>query len=101
MPAIISANRNRVKLKVPKNRNNSYHGGSVPGNPRESPGSTYLFLAALRLRAAFDRIRAICPLGKVRHISPIHSSFTPLIGLALKLMRLTMLGDFPRSTVFR
>jgi hypothetical protein len=34
-------------------------------------------------------------------ISPIHSSFTPLIGLALKLVRLTSVEDFPRSIVFK
>src|SRR6266403_5056632 len=58
--------------------------------------------AALRARpAALARKRSIWPLGKVTQISPIHSSFTPLIGLALKLVRLTRVDDFPRSTVFR
>src|SRR3984885_1442913 len=59
-------------------------------------------LAALRDRAAaLARSRSICPLGRVTQISPIHSSLTPLIGLALKLVRLTTLADFPRSIVFK
>ena len=59
-------------------------------------------LAALRLRAAaLARNRAICPRGKVTQISPIQSSFTPLIGLALKLERLTRPVPLPRSMVFR
>src|SRR3954466_3663032 len=58
--------------------------------------------AALRARAvALARSRSIWPLGRVTQISPIHSSFTPWIGLALKLARLTSEGDFPRSMVFR
>src|SRR5258706_11146062 len=58
--------------------------------------------AALRARPpALARKRSIWPLGKVTQISPIHSSFTPLIGLALKLVRLTRVADFPRSIVFR
>src|SRR3982074_3705768 len=59
-------------------------------------------LAALRARVeALARKRSIWPLGRVTQISPIHSSFTPLIGLALKLVRLTRVADFPRSMVFR
>ena len=59
-------------------------------------------LVALRARAAaLLRNRSIWPLGRVTQISPIHSSFTPVIGLALKLVRLTEVGDFPRSIVFR
>jgi len=59
-------------------------------------------LVALRARAAaLLRNRSIWPRGKVTQISPIHSSFTPVIGLALKLVRLTEVGDFPRSIVFR
>src|SRR5438105_12529089 len=59
-------------------------------------------LVALRARAAaLLRNRSIWPRGRVTQISPIHSSFTPLIGLALKLVRLTEVGDFPRSIVFR
>ena len=59
-------------------------------------------LVAFRARAAaLLRNRSIWPLGRVTQISPIHSSFTPLIGLALKLVRLTEVGDFPRSIVFR
>src|SRR5882757_1988536 len=62
----------------------------------------YFSLAALRVRAAaLFRSRSIWPLGKVTQISPIHSSFTPLIGLALKLVRLTSVEDFPRSIVFK
>ena len=58
--------------------------------------------AALRVRpAALARNRSIWPLGRVTQISPIHSSFTPVMGLALKLVRLTTVGDFPRSMVFR
>src|SRR4051812_1131167 len=57
---------------------------------------------ALRVRAAaLLRNRSIWPLGRVTQISPIHSSLTPMIGLALKLVRLTDVGDFPRSIVFR
>ena len=68
---------------------------------RVSLGGCY-FLTALRERvAALARKRSIWPLGRVTQISPIHSSFTPLIGLALKLVRLTRLADFPRSMVFR
>ena len=51
--------------------------------------------AALALR------RSIWPLGRVTQISPIHSSFTPTIGLALKLVRLTTWAVLPRSSVFR
>jgi hypothetical protein len=59
-------------------------------------------LVALRARAAaLLRNRSIWPRGSVTQISPIHSSFTPVIGLALKLVRLTEVGDFPRSIVFR
>src|SRR6266542_1843911 len=62
----------------------------------------YLALAALRARpAALARRRSIWPRGRVMQISPIHSSFTPLIALALKLVRLTTEGDFPRLIVFR
>src|SRR5450432_336693 len=58
--------------------------------------------APLRARAAaLARMRSIWPFGRVRQISPIHSSFTPLIGLALKLVRLTWAADLPRSMVFR
>src|SRR6202051_4751663 len=65
-------------------------------------GHDVLLLAALRLRAvALARNRSIWPLGRVTQISPIHSSLTPLIGLALKLVRLTRVADFPRSMVFR
>jgi len=39
--------------------------------------------------------RSIWPRGRVTQISPIHSSLTPLIGLALKLLRLTRVEDFP------
>src|SRR6202158_3553866 len=56
--------------------------------------------AALRARAAaLARKRSIWPLGRVTEISPIHCSFPPLIGLALKLVRLTRVEDFPRSMV--
>src|SRR5262249_36906851 len=65
--------------------------------PASRAGGLYL---ALR-RPVFVRIRSICARGSVRQISPIHSSFTPLIGLALKLLRLTRFGDFERSIVFR
>ena len=41
------------------------------------------------------RSRSSWPLGMDRQISPTHSSFTPTIGLALKLLRLTTEGDFP------
>src|SRR4029078_10874619 len=59
-------------------------------------------LEPFRVRAAdFARMRSIWPRGRVTQISPIHSSFTPLIGLALKLVRLTELGVLPRSIVFR
>src|SRR6476619_7023671 len=70
----------------------------------DSPPAPNSHFAAFPLRpraAALDRIRSIWPRGRVTQISPIHSSFTPLIGLALKLVRLTMVADFPRSTVFR
>ena len=73
-------------------------------NARESPDLAHFvpLLAALRLRVtALARSRSICPLGRVTQISPIHSSLTPTIGLALKLVRLTTLADFPRSMVFR
>ena len=57
---------------------------------------------ALRARAAaLARSRATCPRGNVTQISPIQSSFTPLIGLALKLERLTRPVPLPRSMVFR
>src|SRR6185312_3415167 len=59
-------------------------------------------LAALRARtAALLRRRSIWPRGRVTQISPIHSSLTPTIGLALKLVRLTTVDDLPRSIVFR
>src|SRR3954453_15170460 len=51
--------------------------------------------------AALARMRWIWPRGSVTKISPIHSGFTPLIALALKLTRLTTEGDFPFSMVFR
>ena len=51
--------------------------------------------------AALPRNRAIWPLGRVTQISPLHSSLTPLIGLALKLVRLTTAEELPRSMVFR
>src|ERR1700749_4016679 len=74
------------------------HFGESVGPPRHFS----VALAALRLRAtALARIRSIWPLGRVTQISPIHSSFTPMIGLALKLVRLTMEVDRPRSMVFR
>src|SRR6516225_6426766 len=58
--------------------------------------------AALRAReVALARSRSIWALGSVTQISPIHSSLTPLIGLALKLVRLTRFADLPRSIVFR
>ena len=68
-----------------------------------APGDHFwLPLAALRVRpAALPRKRAIWPLGRVTQISPIHSSLTPLIGLALKLVRLTTAEELPRSMVFR
>ena len=58
------------------------------------------FAAALRVRDALFFRRSIWPRGKVTQISPIHSSFTPLIGLALKLLRLTRVEDFPRSILY-
>src|SRR5271154_1008961 len=51
--------------------------------------------------AALARRRSIWPLGKVTQISPIHSSLTPVIGLALKLVRLTIWPVLPRSMVLR
>src|ERR1700733_10477839 len=51
--------------------------------------------------AARARKRSIWPLGSVTQISPIHSSLTPDIGLALKLVRLTTWPVLPRSIVFR
>src|ERR1700733_2965682 len=51
--------------------------------------------------AARARRRSIWPLGKVTQISPIHSSLTLVIGLALKLVRLTTWPVLPRSIVFR
>src|SRR5436190_3166486 len=63
---------------------------------RRRAGVTYFSVArppavfaALRVRVALFRRRSIWPRGRVRQISPIHSSLTPLIGLALKLVRLT------------
>src|SRR3979490_2017956 len=85
-------------------------GGALSNQaPQQSGGNRYFSgirppcaLTALRVRpAALVRKRSIWPLGKVTQISPIHSSFTPLIGLALKLVRLTRVDDFPRSIVFR
>src|SRR5262249_3444204 len=59
-------------------------------------------LAVWRERAAvLARMRSIWPRGRVTQISPIQSSLTPMIGLALKLFRLTSEGDLPRSIVFR
>jgi hypothetical protein len=67
-----------------------------------SPSPPPVPLVALRARAAaLLRNRSIWPLGRVTQISPIHSSLTPVIGLALKLVRLTEVADFPRSIVFR
>src|SRR5438132_8789048 len=104
----ISENRNIVQLKIPKIRKSTMGGPRLPSQPAESRhrhrrGTVpYFSLAALRVRAAaLFRSRSIWPLGKVTQISPIHSSFTPLIGLALKLVRLTSVEDFPRSIVFR
>src|SRR5260370_11471545 len=107
---IISENQNQVKSKIRKNRNCHGAADSAPGRPVESgPLKDPYFsgvrppcaLAALRVRAvALVRKRSIWPLGRVTQISPIHSSFTPLIGLALKLVRLTGGDDFPRSIVF-
>src|SRR5262249_32871268 len=69
---------------------------------RRGQGRYFAPFEALRARAAaLARIRAICPRGRGAQISPIHSSFTALIGLALKLVRLTELGALPRSIVFR
>src|SRR5581483_504930 len=62
---------------------------------------TYRDLALRARDAALARNRAICPRGKVTQISPIQSSFTPLIGFALKLERLTRPVPLPRSIVFR
>src|SRR4030081_756271 len=80
----------------------------LPARPSPPPGPPLLLslspapLAPLRARpAALARSRSIWPRGSVTQISPIHSSLTPLIGFALKLVRLTSVADFPRSTVFR
>src|SRR5258708_21814105 len=84
--------RNQSSQKFCKSENNS----SQRGGNTENQG------AGLRERTApLARKRSIWPLGRVTQISPIHSSFTPLIGLALKLVRLTRVADFPRSMVFK
>src|SRR5579872_4569624 len=62
-------------------------------DPSGHPGMTGHFAGVLCPPAAFFRDRAaararsrsIWPRGKVTQISPIHSSLTPAIGLALKL----------------
>ncbi|MEY9427281.1 NADPH:quinone reductase-like Zn-dependent oxidoreductase [Bradyrhizobium ottawaense] len=59
------------------------------------------YLPFLRGRADLARSRSSWPLGMDRQISPTQSSFTPTIGLALKLVRLTTDGLFPRSIVFK
>ncbi len=81
-------------------------GGGMQGERRGVPPASgvesYLFAARARdLAAALARIREIWPRGRVTKISPIQSSLTPTIGLALKLFRLTTDGDLPRSIVFR
>src|ERR1700757_4603095 len=87
----------------------------IPPGPRASPESRfdrtdtarrvrimlYFFFALREREPPLARSRAIWARGRVTQISPIQSSFTPLIGLALKLARLTVDGDFPRSIVFR
>src|SRR5258706_15644267 len=111
--AIISENPKRVKFHNSENRKQA----PPPRKTRRAAARitrrfevTLYFswvrpawvFAALRARpAALARKRSIWPLGRVTQISPIHSSFTPLIGLALKLLRLTRADDFPRSMVFR
>ena len=54
---------------------------------------TPYFFFDLRARdPPLDRSRSIWARGSVTQISPIQSSFTPLIALALKLVRLTVDG---------
>src|ERR1700760_950284 len=94
MCRIISDNQKGVK------RDSSLIRKILCGGPRTRP--VYRPDLALRARdAALDRIRAICPRGNVTQISPIQSGLTPLIGLALKLERLTRPWPLPRSIVFR
>jgi hypothetical protein len=98
----VSISENRNKVKKNSEKQNSLRAEARRRN--RSSGYRYrpADLAALRVRAAaLLRNRSIWPLGRVTQISPIHSSLTPVIGLALKLVRLTEVGDFPRSIVFR
>src|SRR5437868_2314890 len=106
--------RNQSSCKIRKNRRIPAGLSELSHAQRESlrgPDSRFIYFScarppwvfgALRARAAaLARKRSIWPRGRVTQISPIHSSFTPFIGLALKLVRLTREGDFPRSIVFR
>src|SRR5689334_20172110 len=105
MPTI-AENRNQVKHKILKNKKTPrcprrfFRGGRIGGPGGSSdPRSGYRpFLVRL---AALVRMRWIWPRGRVTKISPIHSGFTPLIALALKLTRFTRVGDLPFSMVFR
>src|ERR1700730_11879461 len=99
---IISENRKQVKSQFRKSEKSLGGAGTEAGAGENHPPRGRHFFAALRARlTALARSRSIWPLGSVTQISPIHSSFTPLIGLALKLVRLTTVADFPRSMVFR
>src|SRR5579859_268989 len=106
MPGSISEKRNRVKqisrkseIEVVCDPNRPLWDRSA-GLPAGLEGH-FAFEPLRERAAALARIRSIWPRGRVTQISPIHSTFTPLIALALKLVRLTVLGDLPRSTVFR
>src|SRR6476620_9487320 len=111
LAGIVSENQKLSNLKILKIGNiwASRGAGLRPGResgrayPRHFSGvRPPCALAALRARAAdLARKRSIWPRGRVTQSSPIHSSFTPLIGWALKLVRLTKVADFPRSIVFR
>src|SRR3954452_7882540 len=109
MKQVISDNQKLVKSKVLKSRKNLRTGarGGRIGPPHFVPLTSLgwaptVARAPLRERtAALARSRSIWPLGRVTQISPIHSSLTPLIGLALKLVRLTSVADLPRSMVFK
>src|ERR1019366_4090704 len=114
MRSIISENQKSVKAIIRKIRKLASAHKPGPGAGENHAARSFraalhfsgvrpaCVFAALRARAAaLARKRSIWPLGRVTQISPIHSSFTPLIGLALKLVRLTRVEDFPRSMVFR
>ena len=105
MPANIPENRKEVKSIILKNERRRVNRGAFfgverirEGRMRRAPGYRPPFLARF---AALARMRWIWPRGRVTKISPTHSGFTPLIALALKLTRLTTVGDFPFSMVFR